>query len=433
VLTLPLLIQPLGVYAMVRPGARRRYAGIDFLYDCFEVFGELGERKGSVLLWGLNILSSVVDLALVKSIDFIKTDEFERDWPRARDFLMALDLTRDLHDLAEVHLADNNEEGATATWKDWAAVALTFVLMVISCVIALCCAATTAVAVSTTSTTMVDTAANMAVAMAAAALMETTSATSVTLTTTATTTTAATTMTTTAMAPNLGMQGSGSCSGKPLPMSTSCSGCPPKHMGKLCASTSHGNSTGKACGCGGGYSMGLSGLRANSAYTAGLSCKSGGIGGPPKEHCSSGCGGCWRLCTTGSTACGRKTEAGVCHIFRITGGCGGEAPQRPLWCDSEMSWSECVAGPELCRKLGGDPGSYPAHFELHVEHARISGALGWDGAEVTFEPMCCGHWTGPAWGCQCAAVGALHGLVQAPATPAYTLRSRLPMPYGGSR
>mmetsp|Transcript_49896 Transcript_49896/g.154152 ORF Transcript_49896/g.154152 Transcript_49896/m.154152 type:complete len:137 (+) Transcript_49896:893-1303(+) len=102
-------------------------------------------------------------------------------------------------------------------------------------------------------------------------------------------------------------------------------------------------------------------------------------------------------------------------------------------CDSEMSWSECVAGPELCRKLGGDPGSYPAHFELHVEHARISGALGWDGAEVTFEPMCCGHWTGPAWGCQCAAVGALHGLVQAPATPAYTLRSRLPMPYGGSR
>mmetsp|Transcript_73344 Transcript_73344/g.218939 ORF Transcript_73344/g.218939 Transcript_73344/m.218939 type:complete len:518 (-) Transcript_73344:147-1700(-) len=165
VLTLPLLIQPLGLYAMARSAARRRYQVLDVIYDTFEiavlgtVFTDLGERRGSVILWGFNLLSSAVDMLLVKSVDFFRSEEFQRDWPHMADVVSTLDFTDDLQDFAEEYLADGEEEeaGAVATWRDWLAVVAVSALLLSSSAYVI--STTPSITTTTTATTTVLTSA----------------------------------------------------------------------------------------------------------------------------------------------------------------------------------------------------------------------------------------------------------------------------------
>lgn len=134
-------------------------------------------------------------------------------------------------------------------------------------------------------------------------------------------------------------------------------------------------------------------------YTAAMNCANLD-NDPDKSWCPLNCGECYKLCTTGGSTQGRKPKAGVCRVFKITNHCGdGYDDHTPDWCSQHMSWQQCKADPNKCRKVGNtNQFGYPAHFDLQDYHRQITSnttGLDWDNAEVTFEKVSCGQWHGP--------------------------------------
>lgn len=120
--------------------------------------------------------------------------------------------------------------------------------------------------------------------------------------------------------------------------------------------------------------------------------------------CPSQCGSCYELCSTGGTTQGNMTAPDVCRTFKITNRCGDGYKQYPMWCSNELSWQECLKSPEQCRQQNSTNWyGYPAHFDLQDLNYQITSHLKWNNVEVTFEPVSCSKWKGPAWDCHCDA------------------------------
>lgn len=189
----------------------------------------------------------------------------------------------------------------------------------------------------------------------------------------------------------------GRCLSKFEPKEAYCSGCPPMHDGKLCASTTRYNDMTKgACGCGEGDPVPATWWTLTK-FTAALNCKNLDPEKPLLSWCPRGCGGCFKLCSTGGTTSGKAgtTKAGVCRVFRVTNRCGDGYKEYPEWCSNELTYKECQLDPGHCKKLGStNKYGYPAHFDLQDYHLQVSDGLGWDNAEVTFEPVSCSVWHG---------------------------------------
>jgi len=178
--------------------------------------------------------------------------------------------------------------------------------------------------------------------------------------------------------------------------------------GKLCASTTRYNDQTKAaCGCGESDPI-PSDWWTLTKLTAALNCKNLDTDHPLLSWCPSGCGGCYRLCTTGGTTQGLPTKPGVCRTFKITNRCGDgfDIEGGRDWCNQHMSWKECLDDPESCKRDGNTNWfGYSAHFDLQDFHHQVRHGLGWDNVEVTFEPVPCNDsWTGPSWDCKCPAI-----------------------------
>lgn len=200
------------------------------------------------------------------------------------------------------------------------------------------------------------------------------------------------------------------CESEHVPKSSQCTGCPPMYQGKLCASTTRYNDQTKAaCGCGKTDPIPKDWWTLTQ-MTAALNCKNLDEVHPLKSWCPSGCGGCYELCSTGSTTNGgNKTEAGVCRTFKVTNRCGDGYKEYPMWCSNELTWRECRDDPAQCKKKGSTNWyGYPAHFDLQDFHLQISDGLGWDNVEVTFEPVPCSRWKGPSWNCKCNSSDSRH-------------------------
>jgi len=201
----------------------------------------------------------------------------------------------------------------------------------------------------------------------------------------------------------------GRCSSKFEPKDTKCVGCPPKYNGKLCASTTRYNDQTKAaCGCGKTDPI-PDDWWTLTQFTAALNCVNLDAEHPLKAWCPSRCGDCYELCSTGTSTNGKKTEAGVCRVFKVTNRCGDGYQQYPMWCSNEVTWRECEEDPELCRRNGSTNWyGYPAHFDLQDFYLQVSEELDWDNVEVTFEPVPCSRWKGPSWDCQCKTQDSAH-------------------------
>lgn len=192
------------------------------------------------------------------------------------------------------------------------------------------------------------------------------------------------------------------CASSQVPQGTHCVGCPPRYKNKLCASTTRYNDQTKAaCGCGDSEFVPPDWWTL-TRFTAAVNCKNLDPLDPMLSWCPANCGGCYELCTTGSTTNGNKTTPGVCRVFKVTNRCGDGYKQYPMWCSNELSWKECEEDPVRCKEQGSTNWyGYPAHFDLQDFHLQISQGLSWDNVEVTFEPVSCSRWHGPSWNCQC--------------------------------
>lgn len=184
--------------------------------------------------------------------------------------------------------------------------------------------------------------------------------------------------------------------------------------GKLCASTTRYNDQTKgACGCGNSDPVPKD-WWTKTSFTAALNAKNLGSSNPHLAWCPSLCGGCFRLCSTGGTAQGQSTAAGVCRVFKIENRCGdgfdfepGRSERFDYWCSNEMTYEECQQNPVACAGNGNtNMFGYPAHFDLQDLNLQISHGLGWDNPEVTFERVPCSEWIGPAWDGYCQSVDA---------------------------
>lgn len=213
-------------------------------------------------------------------------------------------------------------------------------------------------------------------------------------------------------------RGQDRCESDQIPLDSRCSGCPPMHNGKLCASTTRYNDQTKgACGCGPSDPVPAD-FWTMTQFTAALNCKNLDPVHPDLSWCPGGCGGCYELCTTGGTTQGKETEEGVCHVFKVSNRCGDGYKEYPEWCSNEMSWQECADDPATCKQKGNtNKFGYSAHFDLEDFASQISVGQGWDNVEVTFEPVSCDLWDGPAWDCQCDAVDPLPVQNTTTATP----------------
>jgi len=193
------------------------------------------------------------------------------------------------------------------------------------------------------------------------------------------------------------------------------------YKGKLCASTTmFVNQNLAACGCGFEYRSNTSGENPDpkkikylpsdywtlTSYTAALNAKSldaehAGVG-----WCPSGCGGCYKLCSTGgrtqsdhdSDDIDFKSVNITCQTFKVVDRCGdGYDNPGANWCSQHMSWPDCKEAPEKCSEKGNtNMFGYPAHFDLQNFHGQISKGLGWDNVEVTFEKVSCDEWEAPS-------------------------------------
>jgi len=193
------------------------------------------------------------------------------------------------------------------------------------------------------------------------------------------------------------------CNSQRVPQHTRCTGCPPMYNGKLCASTTRYNDQTKAaCGCGTSDPVPPDWWTLTS-FTAALNCKNLDSSDPLLAWCPMGCGGCYKLCTTGGTTQGYPTVPDKCQVFKITNRCGdGYGKVGGDWCSNRLSWKECLENPEKCMEEGSTNWfGYSAHFDLQDFHHQIKD-LQWDNVEVTFEMVPCNKsWHGPSWDCSC--------------------------------
>mmetsp|Transcript_57091 Transcript_57091/g.113501 ORF Transcript_57091/g.113501 Transcript_57091/m.113501 type:complete len:309 (+) Transcript_57091:32-958(+) len=200
----------------------------------------------------------------------------------------------------------------------------------------------------------------------------------------------------------------GRCDSASVPKESKCTGCPPMYEGKLCASTTRYNDRTKgACGCGRSDPVPNDWWTLTN-YTAALNCINLDPERPLLSWCPAGCGGCYRLCSTGGTTSGKPgvTKSGTCRTFTVTNRCGDGYKQYPEWCSNELTWQQCQDNPALCSNKGStNKFGYPAHFDLQDFHLQVSKELGWDNAEVTFEEVACGGWRSSAAACP----GCTHG------------------------
>jgi len=194
----------------------------------------------------------------------------------------------------------------------------------------------------------------------------------------------------------------GRCDSEHVPKESLCSGCPPMHQGKLCASTTRYNDMTKgSCGCGFADPVPPSWWTLTQ-FTAALNCKSLDPANPMLSWCPKGCGACFELCSTGGTTSGKPgvTKAGVCRVFTVTNRCGDGYREYPEWCSNELTYQECQQNSSRCQLRGStNKFGYPAHFDLQDFHLQVSTGLGWDNAEVTFEAVDCGRWAGSGREC----------------------------------
>jgi len=193
------------------------------------------------------------------------------------------------------------------------------------------------------------------------------------------------------------------CKSKHLPKVSKCTGCPPMYNNKMCASTTRYNDQTKAaCGCGDSDPVPKDWWTL-TAYTAAMDCKNLHTMDPFLAWCPSGCGSCYRLCSTGGSMHGHRPKEGVCRTFKITNRCGDGFKQYPMWCSNNLSAHECKENPHVCRQLHStNHYGYPAHFDLQDFHHQILSGLGWDNVEVTFEKVKCKEsWKGQDWNCYC--------------------------------
>mmetsp|Transcript_69073 Transcript_69073/g.133334 ORF Transcript_69073/g.133334 Transcript_69073/m.133334 type:complete len:426 (-) Transcript_69073:457-1734(-) len=197
----------------------------------------------------------------------------------------------------------------------------------------------------------------------------------------------------------------GRCASVNEPKQQRCTGCPPMLNGKLCASTTRYNDQTKAaCGCGNSDPVPRDWWTLTK-FTAALDCKNLDPQHPLLGWCPKGCGGCYKLCSTGGSMHGHLPKADVCRVFKITNRCGDGFRQYPMWCSNNLSYAECQADPLLCKQMHStNHYGYPAHFDLQDFHLQVSGGLEWDNVEVTFEPVSCTEWSGPDWNCHCSAI-----------------------------
>lgn len=194
--------------------------------------------------------------------------------------------------------------------------------------------------------------------------------------------------------------GDGRCHSLKQPINSKCIGCPPMHDGKFCATTTwYEDKTKGSCGCGAKEIVDDDHWTLNS-FTAALNAVNLDPENPALTYCLSGCGSCFKLCTTGGVvnSLDTRTASDQCEIFRITNRCADGWEQGfPDWCSQHMSWQACQANPNKCHQDGGtNIYGYSAHFDLQNSHGQVLRNLGWTNPEVTFEPVSCDLWTGPS-------------------------------------
>lgn len=189
------------------------------------------------------------------------------------------------------------------------------------------------------------------------------------------------------------------CQSSEQPLDSKCKGCPPVYNGKLCATTTwYEDQTKGSCGCG-ETPMVPDGYWTLTSFTAALNTVSMDPQDPALTYCLSGCGSCYEICTTGGVINSQDTitSQSQCEVFKITNRCAdGWQNGTPDWCSHHMSWQECQANPQKCRKMGNtNMYGYSAHFDLQDADRQVQHTLGWMNPEVTFEPVSCDKWKGP--------------------------------------
>lgn len=192
----------------------------------------------------------------------------------------------------------------------------------------------------------------------------------------------------------------GHCESEDRPLSGKCTGCPPMYNGKLCATTTwYEDRTKGSCGCGDTPQVPANYWTITS-FTAAMNTASMHPQNPGLSWCLEGCGCCYEICTTGGNINSELTSKNhqKCEVFKVTNRCAdGWAAKRPHWCNQQMSWQECKADPVRCRRAGNtNRFGYAAHFDLQDAYRQVQDKLGWVNPEVTFEPVSCSLWKGPA-------------------------------------
>jgi len=214
------------------------------------------------------------------------------------------------------------------------------------------------------------------------------------------------------------------CDSALQPVDTRCTGCPPRYNGKLCASTTMYNDPTKgACGVSPDPNAKTvpKTYPSKSQYTAAINAMTLDPNHPSLSWCPSGCGICYKLCTTGGATNGESLPGqnipGKCLVVKAENRCGdglkfnaagGAEVAYPEWCSQLLSFGECAAYPQRCKTLGNtNKYGYPAHFDLQNIDMQIiptGGATGppdtlnINNGEVTFEVVSCSEWNGPQWG-----------------------------------
>merc|ERR1711915_56322 len=117
-----------------------------------------------------------------------------------------------------------------------------------------------------------------------------------------------------------------SCQHPETPKVSKCEGCPPMFNGKPCASTTWYNDLTKgACGC--GNEPNPPDFWTKSKYTAAGNAMMIDPDNPTNSWCTSNCGLCFELCTTGGTHFDLQNAA-----LQITDGLG--------WNNPEVTWEQ---------------------------------------------------------------------------------------------
>ena len=120
--------------------------------------------------------------------------------------------------------------------------------------------------------------------------------------------------------------GESSCQHPEAPKLSNCEGCPPMFDGKPCASTTWYNDLTKgACGC--GDEPNPPDFWTKSKYTAAGNAMMMDPGDPTNSWCTSNCGLCFELCTTGGTINGEPSTPAECIVIQLENREGSSLPE----------------------------------------------------------------------------------------------------------